>query len=217
MILWRVSCFIFSSWRYLNRGNCHTPILVLNFFHHIFVFWFTKNRPSHNHVCNFLTMLSFCQSLSLLIWFNSVENFWVAFQFHLFYLHFDWFSETWRLFYMFVCPSWLCGHAAARECTNSPTQSHTLQYELGTSKNETWEKGVMSHYHVTPTEDSAWADLLPRKLSIEEHQHSWTVMYQKVKNSVAFKPPVGFFSKKESLLRMVLFMLMYSRLIWRNS
>ena len=94
---------------------------------------------------------------------------------------------------LYVCMAFmLCGYAAARECTNSPTQSHTLQCELGTSKNETWEKGVMSHYHVTPTEDSAWADLLPRKLSTEEHQHSWTVMYQKVKNSVAFKPPVGF-------------------------
>jgi hypothetical protein len=57
----------------------------------------------------------------------------------------------------------------------------------------------MSHYHVTPTEDSAWADLLPRKLSIEEHQHSWTVMYQKVKNSVAFKPPVFFFSFSEGV------------------
>ena len=86
----------------------------------------------------------------------------------------------------------LCSCAAGRESTNSPTQSHTLQYELGTSKNETWEKEVMSHYHVTQTEDSAWADLLPRKLSAEEHQHNWTVMYRKVKNSVVFKPPVGF-------------------------
>ncbi|CAL5211526.1 unnamed protein product [Lathyrus oleraceus] len=94
---------------------------------------------------------------------------------------------------VYVCVAFmLCGCAAGRECTNSPTQSHTLQYELGTSKNETWKKEVMSHYHVTPTDDSAWADLLPRKLLTEEHQRDWTVMYRKVKNLGVFKPPVGF-------------------------
>ncbi|XP_058729951.1 uncharacterized protein LOC131602023 [Vicia villosa] len=86
----------------------------------------------------------------------------------------------------------LCGCAAGRECTNIPTQSHTLQYELGVSKNETWKKEVMSHYHVTPTDDSAWADLLPRKLLAEDHQRDWSVMYRKVKNLGVFKPPVGF-------------------------
>ncbi|CAK8575877.1 unnamed protein product [Lathyrus sativus] len=95
------------------------------------------------------------------------------------------------LVYVFVA-FMLCGCAAGRECTNSPTQSHTLQYELGASKNETWKKEVMSHYHVTPTDDSAWADLLPRKLLTEEHQRDWTVMYRKVKNLGVFKTPVGF-------------------------
>lgn len=94
---------------------------------------------------------------------------------------------------VYVCVAFmLCGCAAGRECTNSPTQSHTLQYELGTSKNETWKKEVMSHYHVTPTDDSAWADLLPRKVLTKEHQRDWTVMYRKVKNLGVFKPPVGF-------------------------
>ncbi|KAI5399990.1 hypothetical protein KIW84_065076 [Lathyrus oleraceus] len=83
---------------------------------------------------------------------------------------------------LYVCVAFMpCGYAAGRECTNSPTHSHALQYELGTSKNETWEKEVMSHYHVTPTEDSAWTDLLPRELSTEEHQHNWTDIKRLIK------------------------------------
>ncbi|XP_073226337.1 uncharacterized protein [Cicer arietinum] len=86
----------------------------------------------------------------------------------------------------------LCGHATSKECTNIPTQSHTFRYELLTSKNETWKEEVMAHYHLTPTDESAWADLLPRKLLSEQHQHDWTVMYRKIKNLGVFKPPIGF-------------------------
>lgn len=87
----------------------------------------------------------------------------------------------------------LCGCAAGKECTNTPTQSHTFRYELLTSKNETWKAEVMSHYHLTPTDESAWADLLPRKFLTEEHQeHDWAVMYRKIKNLGVFKSPQGF-------------------------
>lgn len=86
----------------------------------------------------------------------------------------------------------LCGCAAGKECTNIPTQSHTFRYELLTSKNETWKSEVMSHFHLTPTDDSAWADLLPRRFLSEKNKHDWGVMYRKVKNMGTFNSPEGF-------------------------
>lgn len=86
----------------------------------------------------------------------------------------------------------LRGCVTIKECTNIPTQSHTFRYELFASKNETWKKEVMSHYHVTPTDESAWAALLPRKILSEENQQDWALMYRKIKNLGVFKPPVGF-------------------------
>jgi len=87
----------------------------------------------------------------------------------------------------------LCGCVAGKECINElQIQSHTFRHKLSASKNETWKKEVMSHYHLTPTDESAWADLLPRKLLSKEHQHDWAVMYRKIKNFGVFKPPVGF-------------------------
>ncbi|KAL2328822.1 hypothetical protein Fmac_022249 [Flemingia macrophylla] len=86
----------------------------------------------------------------------------------------------------------MCTCAAGKECTNIPTQSHTFRYELMTSKNETWKAEVMSHYRLTPTDESAWASLLPRKLLTEQGQHAWGVMYNKIKNMGVFKAPEGF-------------------------
>ncbi|QCD88422.1 hypothetical protein DEO72_LG3g2969 [Vigna unguiculata] len=87
----------------------------------------------------------------------------------------------------------LCGCAAAvKECTNIPTQSHTFTHDLLSSKNETWKQEVMSHYHLTPTDESAWADMLPRKFLSEQQQHDWAVMYKKIKNMGVFKSPEGF-------------------------
>lgn len=86
----------------------------------------------------------------------------------------------------------LCGCAAGKECTNIPTQSHTLRYQLLTSKNGRLEEKAMSHFHLTPTDESEWADLLPRKLLTEQHQHDWAVMYKNIKNMGVFKSPEGF-------------------------
>ncbi|KOM50782.1 hypothetical protein LR48_Vigan08g160900 [Vigna angularis] len=87
----------------------------------------------------------------------------------------------------------LCGCAAAiKECTNIPTQSHTFTHQLLSSKNETWKEEVMSHYHLTPTDESAWADMLPRKFLSERQQHDWAVMYKKIKNMGVFESPQGF-------------------------
>ncbi|RDX86893.1 hypothetical protein CR513_31710, partial [Mucuna pruriens] len=86
----------------------------------------------------------------------------------------------------------LCSCAAGKECTNIPTQSHTLRYNLLTSNDEAWKKNVFSLYHLTPTDESAWADMLPRKLLSEQDQHDWTVMYRKIKNMDLFETPKGF-------------------------
>ncbi|KAE9593287.1 putative alpha-L-arabinofuranosidase B, arabinose-binding domain, beta-L-arabinofuranosidase, GH127 [Lupinus albus] len=86
----------------------------------------------------------------------------------------------------------LCGYGVSKECTNIPTQSHTFRYELLTSNNETWKQEVMSHYHLTPTDDSAWEDMLPRRFSKENHQHEWSMIYRKIKNLGMFTPPQGF-------------------------
>ncbi|XP_057456214.1 uncharacterized protein LOC130747331 [Lotus japonicus] len=89
----------------------------------------------------------------------------------------------------------LCGHAAGKECTNIPTQSHTFAYQLMTSKNETWKSEVMSQIHLTPTDESAWADLMPRR-SLDENEknkHEWGMMYRTVKNlGTMNSPPKGF-------------------------
>ncbi|CAL5408441.1 unnamed protein product [Camellia sinensis] len=71
-----------------------------------------------------------------------------------------------------------------KECTNIPTElsSHTLQYELLSSNNETWKEEMFSHYHLIPTDDSAWVNLLPRKILREEDEFSWVMMHRKMKN-----------------------------------
>lgn len=51
----------------------------------------------------------------------------------------------------------------------------------------------MSHYyhHLTPTDDYAWENLLPRKFLKEEEQQDWAMMYKKIKNVGMFRPPEG--------------------------
>ncbi|KAF3968632.1 hypothetical protein CMV_007508 [Castanea mollissima] len=88
----------------------------------------------------------------------------------------------------------------SKECTNVPTQlsSHSLRYELLSSNNETWKEEMFSHYHLIPTDDSAWSNLLPRKVLREEDEYSWAMMYRKMKNQGGFKFS-GDFLKEVSL------------------
>lgn len=83
----------------------------------------------------------------------------------------------------------LCGGVLSKECTNVPTQlsSHGLRYELLSSKNESWREEMFSHYHLTPTDDSAWSNLHPRKMLREEEEFDWVMMYRKIKNSGGVK------------------------------
>ncbi|KAG5250013.1 Alpha-L-arabinofuranosidase [Salix suchowensis] len=83
-----------------------------------------------------------------------------------------------------VMVSLLCVFGISKECTNIPTQlsSHSFRYELLSSQNETWKEKMFEHYHLTPTDDSAWASLLPRKTLREEDEYSWEMMYRNLKS-----------------------------------
>ncbi|KAL3828163.1 hypothetical protein ACJIZ3_016965 [Penstemon smallii] len=85
--------------------------------------------------------------------------------------------------------SMLCGCVLSKECTNVPTElsSHTFRYQLLLSHNETWKKEMFSHYHLTPTDDSLWSSLFPRKMLTEENENDWAIMYRKIKNSGGVK------------------------------
>lgn len=41
---------------------------------------------------------------------------------------------------------------------------------------------MFSHYHLTPTDDSTWSNLMPRKILREEDDFSWNMMYRRIKN-----------------------------------
>ncbi|KAJ0457590.1 hypothetical protein HanIR_Chr15g0775451 [Helianthus annuus] len=80
-------------------------------------------------------------------------------------------------------------HVMGKECTNIPTQllSHTFRYKLLNSNNKNWKQEMYydssdhSHCHLTPTDESAWAGLLPKR-SLKQDEFSWRMMYRKVKN-----------------------------------
>ncbi|XP_073139496.1 uncharacterized protein [Henckelia pumila] len=78
----------------------------------------------------------------------------------------------------------LCGCVLSKECTNIPTvlSSHTFRDQLLSSKNETLKQEVFSHYHLTPTDDSAWSSLFPRKMLREEDKDNWEMVYRSIKN-----------------------------------
>ncbi|GAB4856067.1 hypothetical protein Ancab_024707 [Ancistrocladus abbreviatus] len=92
---------------------------------------------------------------------------------------------------------------SAKECTNTPTplQSHTLRYEILMSKNETWKREMFAHYHhdhLTPTDESTWASLFPRKILREVSEVSWNLMYKSIKHQGSYKLE-GDFLKEVSL------------------
>ncbi|XP_034218786.1 uncharacterized protein LOC117630141 isoform X2 [Prunus dulcis] len=88
----------------------------------------------------------------------------------------------------------LCGFSLGKECTNIPTQlsSHSFRHELLSSHNETRKEEMFSYYHLIPTDDSAWMNLLPRKILREEDENEWAMMYRKMKNPNGFEASGGF-------------------------
>lgn len=97
-------------------------------------------------------------------------------------------ARVFPLFFLLLPFLLLCGFGECKECTNTPTQlsSHTFRYGLLASNNETWKAEMFSHYHdddhLIPTDDSAWANLLPRKILREEEEFNWAMEYRKMKN-----------------------------------
>ncbi|KAK9220957.1 hypothetical protein WN944_009381 [Citrus x changshan-huyou] len=91
------------------------------------------------------------------------------------------------------------GLALGKQCTNqSPYDSHAFRYEL-TSTNKTWKEEVLSHFHLTRTDDSAWSSLIPSKiLGDQKDEVSWALLYRKIKNPGGFDLP-GNFLKEVSL------------------
>jgi hypothetical protein len=75
----------------------------------------------------------------------------------------------------------LCGCIMAKECTNIPTQisSHTLQSQL--LKNSTQQ-----NIHLTPTDNSAWSNLIQTNAPNDVDKQSWDLLYQKMKNQAIF-------------------------------
>lgn len=71
-----------------------------------------------------------------------------------------------------------------KECTNVPTQSHSLRFELLTSKNETLK---------TDDDGSDWERLMPRRFLREENDLD--VINMRVKKSL------GFFKVPEGILK----------------
>ncbi|KAL5708128.1 hypothetical protein ACHQM5_018956 [Ranunculus cassubicifolius] len=85
--------------------------------------------------------------------------------------------------FMFSTLFFIISYVLGKECTNTPTEisSHTVRYKLLTSTNDSWKQEVFSHYHLIPTDDSAWAGLFPRKILKEEEELDWEMMYKKIK------------------------------------
>ncbi|XP_010257258.1 PREDICTED: uncharacterized protein LOC104597433 [Nelumbo nucifera] len=93
-------------------------------------------------------------------------------------------SSVFSVFFMLMASGFFIpGSVAGKYCTNTLNElsSHTLRYELLSSKNETWKNEVYSHshYHLTPTDDSAWMNLLPRKMLRAEEELRWAMMYRR--------------------------------------
>lgn len=103
-------------------------------------------------------------------------------------------SALFVIFLLCVCG---CGFAEGKDCTNAvyaQMASHTFRFALLSSNNESLKNEIFSHYHhLTPTDDSAWLNLLPRKILKEEDEYEWSVMYRKMKNSGGgFEASAGF-------------------------
>ncbi|GLT82215.1 hypothetical protein SLE2022_006200 [Rubroshorea leprosula] len=126
----------------------------------------------------------------------------------------------------------LCGSVLSKQCTNMVEELplHTFRFELLKSNNETWKEEMFSRYHLIHTDDSVWANLLPRKMLREEDELSWSMMYRKMKNPDGFKlagnfleevslhdvrlDPTSFHWRAQQTNLEYLFLLDVDRLVW---
>ncbi|KAJ0988148.1 hypothetical protein J5N97_006504 [Dioscorea zingiberensis] len=92
------------------------------------------------------------------------------------------------LFALLFLFSALTGNVYGKECTNSLSDiPNSVRYQLSTTKDEVWKAQMLSHYHLTPSDDSAWMGLLPRKLladeAVQREEFDWAMLYKSIKNS----------------------------------
>ncbi|KAF5822864.1 hypothetical protein HanXRQr2_Chr01g0031881 [Helianthus annuus] len=99
-------------------------------------------------------------------------------------------------FQAFVILGLICGGVVGKECTNIPTElsSHTFRYDYLNSHN----KNHSHDNHLTPTDDAAWASLLPRKV-LKEDEVGWMMMYRQMKNQVGRGKVSGSFLSEVAL------------------
>ncbi|KAJ0623684.1 putative six-hairpin glycosidase superfamily, beta-L-arabinofuranosidase, GH127 [Helianthus annuus] len=102
-------------------------------------------------------------------------------------------------FQAFVILGLICGGGVVvvgKECTNIPTElsSHTFRYDYLNSHN----KNHSHDNHLTPTDDAAWASLLPRKV-LKEDEVGWMMMYRQMKNQVGRGKVSGSFLSEVAL------------------
>ncbi|KAI3826523.1 hypothetical protein L1987_00571 [Smallanthus sonchifolius] len=103
----------------------------------------------------------------------------------------------------FILLAWVlcCDLVVGKECTNTPTElsSHTFRYQFLNSNNKILREQVLLHHnHLTPTDDSAWASLLPRKVLKQEDEFSWMMMYRQMKNQRGGKSRIPMNSNSNS-------------------
>ncbi|XP_047319813.1 uncharacterized protein LOC124923875 [Impatiens glandulifera] len=102
------------------------------------------------------------------------------------------------LLLLLLCHVFYLSHVSGKECTNTPTElsSHTFRYDILNSENETLKEEIFAHYHLTPTDESAWSNLLPRRILKQGEEYPWLMMYRRIKKN--FGEP-GKFLKEISL------------------
>ncbi|KAF3321394.1 Non-reducing end [Carex littledalei] len=93
-----------------------------------------------------------------------------------------------------------------KECTNSPTQteltSHTVRAQLSEDEVTALHEKSHSHLHLTPTDETTWINLMPRRLlhrssdsndNNPEKRHveefNWLILYRSIKGSHARLAP----------------------------
>lgn len=107
-------------------------------------------------------------------------------------------KEVWILYVLLLLACVLPDCGIAKECTNSGV-SHTLRYQLSVSKNASEKEEILSHHlHLNPPEESAWMELLSRKLLRRggpREEFDWAVLYRRIKS------PQGHISAGEDFLQ----------------
>ncbi|XP_078432903.1 uncharacterized protein LOC144704362 [Wolffia australiana] len=110
--------------------------------------------------------------------------------------------KLWVLFPLLVVAWIIPSPAFSKQCTNTGV-SHSLRYELSLAKNANEKKEITTHHlHLNPTEESAWMELLSRKLLKgvgDREKFDWLMLYRKIKGTQNNIPGDNAFLRELSL------------------